>query len=172
MSKIGVGGGATGSGTGPRLGAGRLERCDAQISSPFTKVTREAVSLGTGARNFPGTASCDRTRSGASTATRGQPRADAPRAAAPCHAGASGLLKPSPPTSRSPRAQPSAQRGAADARRTRDGGEEEGLFSCRCLPVMLPIESGMAGGSASFPVEHVTAGICCRSVKWGISELD
>lgn len=29
-------------------------------------------------RNFPGTASCDRTRSGASTATRGQPGADAP----------------------------------------------------------------------------------------------
>ncbi|KAM9026003.1 uncharacterized protein PRD47_004662 [Ara ararauna] len=42
----------------------------------------------------------------------------------------------------------------------------------RCLPVMLPIEAGMAGGSASFPVEHVTVGICCRSVKWGISELD
>ncbi|XP_061207268.1 uncharacterized protein LOC133211129 isoform X8 [Neopsephotus bourkii] len=37
---------------------------------------------------------------------------------------------------------------------------------------MLPIEAGTAGGSASFPVEHLMAGICCRSVNWGISELD
>ncbi|XP_057287033.1 collagen alpha-1(I) chain-like [Pezoporus wallicus] len=109
-------------------------------------------------RNFPGTASCDRTRSGASTATRGQPRADAPTAAAPCHAGASSRLKPSPPHLPVPAGPTLRPTRAADARRT------------RCLPVMLPVESGMAGGSMSFPVEHLTAGICCRISSLGCSE--
>ncbi|XP_033919208.1 translation initiation factor IF-2-like [Melopsittacus undulatus] len=143
-------------------------------------------------RNFPGTASCDRTRSGASTATRGQPGADAPRATAPCHGGASGRLKPSHlpvPAGLTLRPARGGRRAAnqnctgftmfrkqQQKQQKRGGGEEGGLFSCssvdRCLPVMLPIEAGMAGGSASFPVEYVTAGICCRSVNWGISELD
>ncbi|XP_068859870.1 collagen alpha-2(I) chain-like [Aphelocoma coerulescens] len=46
------------------------------------------------------------------------------------------------------------------------------LLESKWLLVMLQIEAGMAGGSMSFPVEHVTAGTCSRSLNWGISELD
>ncbi|XP_032544845.1 collagen alpha-2(I) chain-like [Chiroxiphia lanceolata] len=95
-------------------------------------------------RNFPGTASCDRTRSGASAAiAASQGRRTEPP---PLSRRGSGrrMLPRGPPAS-------SSARGAA--------GDAQ-------------IEAGVAGGSVSFPVEHMTAGTCSRSLNRGICELD
>ncbi|KAM4783369.1 uncharacterized protein ACIQIH_006224 isoform 1-T2 [Cyanocitta cristata] len=78
--------------------------------------------------------------------------ADAP-SRRPCHAGTAVAERcPAAPPPPPPAAEPRATR--------------------RWLLVMLQIEAVMAGGSMSFPVEHVTAGTCSRSLNWGISELD
>ncbi|XP_064512969.1 collagen alpha-2(I) chain-like [Pseudopipra pipra] len=96
-------------------------------------------------RNFPGTASCDRTRSGASAAI----------------AASQGRRTEPPPLSR---------RGSG--RRMLPRGPPPPSSSARGAAGDAQIEAGVAGGSVSFPVEHMTAGTCSRSLNRGICELD
>ncbi|CAN8211250.1 unnamed protein product [Coccothraustes coccothraustes] len=146
-------------------------------------------------RNFPGTASCDRTRSGASAAiaaSRGR-RTEPP----PLSRRGSGrrTLPRGPPASSS-----SARGAAGDAQVSKNPFHDQGrrqqrfyspekclllemiftlflksmpsLLVSSCLLVMLQIEAGLAGGSMNFPVEHMTAGTCSRSLSWDISERE
>ncbi|XP_041569400.1 uncharacterized protein [Taeniopygia guttata] len=141
-------------------------------------------------RNFPGTASCDRTRSGASAAiaaSRGR-RTEPP----PLSRRGSGRRT----LPRGPPASFSSARGAAGDAQAKNPFHEQGrrqqcfyspekclllemiftlflksmpsLLVSWCLLVMLQIEAGLAGGSMSFTVEHVTAGTCSslKFVKW------
>ncbi|XP_029858429.1 uncharacterized protein LOC115336059 isoform X4 [Aquila chrysaetos chrysaetos] len=141
------------SGAGREGGGTHTHTDTTPTTTGLTRPRRDGAGAAAAAawRNFPGTASCDRTRSGASTVI----------------AASRGRRTEPPPLSRRGSGRLTLLRTARFPHPTlpflllspRSRGRRA---ASRWLPVMLQIEAAMAGGSVSFPVEHVMVGICSR----------